>query len=370
MVSFVDPEATPDRLSAASELFRPWQRVNLPEVGEMRSRIRSYARLQPRFVIFHSAPQFDDALQRTIVEHEPDVVHVYGLPLAQYIPSILQRGIPVALDVMDSWSLRYRRFAREAGPLVGTAWRARSLINARYERWAAHLGTTIVASNQADCRALIAAGSAESKTTVVTNGVDAVGYFTPAPSEPATSDLIFVGDMSYGPNADAAELLISSILPRVRSSFPAARAVIVGKNPDPRLVAQAGRAVEVTGYVEDVRPFLHRAAVVVIPLSAGTGIKNKVLEAMATARPVVMTPVAAEGIAVQDGLHAFVRTGTQGLVDAVESVLANRSAAQQLGRAGRALVTERYGWKARTDELVDVYERAIKGPGERRAEAT
>jgi glycosyltransferase involved in cell wall biosynthesis len=337
--------------------------VGLPEVGEMSSRIRSYARLQPRFVIFHSAPQFDEALQRTILEHDPDVVHVYGLPLAQYIPSILQRRIPVALDVMDSWSLRYRRFAREAGPLAGTAWGVRSLVNARYERWAARLGVTIIASNEADCRALIAAGSPESKTTVVQNGVDAAGYFTPAPSEPATSDLVFVGDMSYAPNADAAELLISSILPRVQSSFPAARAVIVGKNPGSRLVAKAGTAVEVTGFVEDVRPFLHRAAVVVIPLSAGTGIKNKVLEAMAAARPVVMTPVAAEGIAVQDGVHGFVRDETDGLVDAVASVLADRSAAQQLGRAARALVTERYGWKARIDELVDVYERAIKGPG-------
>lgn len=336
----------------------------------MRSRIRSYARLQPRFVIFHSTPRFDEALQRAIDEHEPDIVHVYGLPLAQYIPSIFLRGIPVALDVMDSWSLRYRRFAREAGPLAGTAWRARSLINARYERRTARLSATIIASNEADCQTLIASGSPESRTTVVKNGVDAAGYFTPAPSEPANSDLVFVGDMSYAPNADAAEHLISSILPGVQSSFPAARAVIVGKNPGARLVAQAGRAVEVTGFVEDVRPFLHRAAVVVIPLSAGTGIKNKVLEAMAAARPVVMTPVAAEGIAVEDGVHGLVRAGTEGLVDAVAGLLADRSAAHRLGRAARSLVTEHYGWKARTDELVDVYERAITRPGERRSEAT
>jgi hypothetical protein len=122
-------------------------------------------------------------------------------------------------------------------------------------------------------------------------------------------------------------------------------------------------AVEVVGAVPDVRPHLAAAAAVVAPVRFGTGMRGKLLEALAMGRPVVTTSVGAEGLGAVSGRHLLVADGAADLAAGIERVLADPGFAAQLGAAGRALVAERFDWGAIAAAHEDIYERVIRDPG-------
>jgi len=153
--------------------------------------------------------------------------------------------------------------------------------------------------------------------------------------------------MSFPPNVAAMSWFVAEVLPHLRTARPDVTITIVGRDPDPTVVAMAAdAAVTVTGSVDDVRPFLARAAVVVAPMVSGSGIKNKILEAMAMQRPVVATSLAAEGVAATPGRDLLVADGAPAFAAAVESLLADPGWAASIAAAGRTLVETRYTWEA------------------------
>ncbi len=175
-------------------------------------------------------------------------------------------------------------------------------------------------------------------------GVDC-GYFRPPEPAPAPAvDLLFVANFVHPPNADAVRFLVHEVLPRLGR---AARLRVVGHNVPPEIagLAQAG-AVEITGPVPDLRPHLAGAAVVVAPVRFGTGMRGKVLEALAMARPLVTTSVGAEGLGAISGQHLLVADGARAFAGAVRRVLDDAGFAERLGAAGRALVEARFDWDA------------------------
>jgi glycosyltransferase involved in cell wall biosynthesis len=162
--------------------------------------------------------------------------------------------------------------------------------------------------------------------------------------------------MSFGPNIAAARWFATDVLPRLRSRCPDAHFTIVGRDPDPSVLALASApGVTVTGRVDDVRPYLARAAVVVAPLVSGSGIKNKVLEALAMGRPVVATPLAVEGLVATAGEDLVVASGADGVADAVADLLADEPRADAIAAAGRRLVERRYSWRAAADRYAALY---------------
>ena len=158
--------------------------------------------------------------------------------------------------------------------------------------------------------------------------------------------VVFVGAMAYAPNVAAMRYFTDEVLPIVRRTRPGARLTIVGRDPAPVVRAMASEGVDVTGEVDDVRPYLARAAVFVAPMVSGSGIKNKVLEAMAMGRPVVATPLAIEGLPLRHGENVLVADGAAGLADAIHRLLADPGEAARIGGGGRALVERIYTWDA------------------------
>ena len=121
-------------------------------------------------------------------------------------------------------------------------------------------------------------------------------------SRPVPGRIVFTGAMNYPPNIVAADFLARLLLPRVRTVRPDTQLVIVGREPDPRVLGLAALdGVDVTGAVDDIRPWLQSAQVFVCPMLSGTGIKNKLLEAMASGLPCVATPLALQGLNVSAG---------------------------------------------------------------------
>ena len=182
--------------------------------------------------------------------------------------------------------------------------------------------------------------------SVVPTGVDS-DYFAPATSETRSKRLVFTGSMDWLPNADAAQFFCREILPIVREAEPEVTFTIVGRSPTPAVRRLAeDRGVEVTGRVEDVRPYLARASVYVVPLRIGGGTRLKIFEAMAAGRAVVSTSIGAEGLPVEHGRHLLLADQPGEFARSVIALLRDPDTRASLAREARALVTERYDWSA------------------------
>ena len=191
------------------------------------------------------------------------------------------------------------------------------------------------------------------------NGVDA-GYFDPAlghpdPFPPGTRPVVFTGAMDYWPNVDAVVWFANEIFPAVRAQYPDTSFYIVGSRPGTAVNAlTAVEGVTVTGRVPDIRPYLAHAHVAVAPLRVARGVQNKVLEAMAMARPIVTTPEALEGVGARVGEEVLCASGAPAFRDAVLEVLAGGDI--RMGRAARARVLADFDWGATLRPLVAALE--------------
>jgi glycosyltransferase involved in cell wall biosynthesis len=199
----------------------------------------------------------------------------------------------------------------------------------------------VVFVSRRDAEAILGEGAGE----VVSIGVDHARFRRSRPG--ATNALVFSGIMSYGPNEDAALVLLEQVFPLVRSAVPDAELFIVGRDPSRRLRARAAGTpgVTVTGFVPDVRPWLERAAVAAVPMRQGSGVQNKVLEAMAMELPVVTTSLVSAGLRVAGGeAPVVVADEVREFAEAVVKLLAQEQERARLAAAGRRFVEEHYDW--------------------------
>ncbi len=211
-------------------------------------------------------------------------------------------------------------------------------------------GVLAVSEADRDTFARLYPSVANTPTWVVRTGVD-TQYFVPSSNEPTERRLVFTGSMDWLPNEDAMTYFCHDILPLVVEQEPHVRLSIVGRAPTPAVRALASDRVEVTGTVDDVRPYIDRAAVYVVPLRIGGGTRLKIFEAMAMGRAVVSTTVGAEGLPVVDGTHAIVADEPRTFADAIVSLLRGPSRRHAIERAARSLVVEQFDWSAVAGEL-------------------
>lgn len=256
---------------------------------------------------------------------------------------------PLIVDSIDEPILREMRALRHA------RWRDRPehLYRAwrfwRYERKMLSRAALNIYVSEVDA-AIYASCFPGRRTAVVPNGVD-TAYFAPVTLAAEPGYVVFEGNMNFEPNVHTAQVLVREILPRVRRRVPHAKVVLVGRNPTAAVSALASDDVEVTGAVDDIRPYLARAAVFACPMRLGSGIKNKILQAWAMGRPVVATSESLGGISATDELNILVRDDPQEFADAVADLILDPQRAARLGAAGRETVAGEYSWQLRSSQL-------------------
>ncbi len=280
-------------------------------------------------------------LRRELADFQPDVVHVGPGKLAGLLDEL--GGRPNVLGVMDTWHLNAISRTNASSGLRRLVLRADI---ARISRWEAtrYRGWDRVVPSNVDDMETMRELDAELRMTLIPIGFDAAAY---APDPSATRDpnrVIFHGAMSYPPNIRAVEFLARDILPLVRAQVPEAHLALVGRDPTPRVTVLGDLpGVEVTGGVDDMRAWLTGSAVWVGPFLDGTGIKTKLLEAMATDLPCVVTPLGGRGLAPSSG--AFLEGSTAEEVAAhVVALLRDPARAAALGKAGGDYVRAGYDW--------------------------
>ncbi|HLH42343.1 MAG TPA: glycosyltransferase [Bryobacteraceae bacterium] len=189
-------------------------------------------------------------------------------------------------------------------------------------------------------------------------GIDTSLYqFRPGGREPFT--LLFLGSFRHAPNQEALNWFVRDILPRVRAREPRARLIVVGSDPPPPHSIPHDAAIELKGYVEDVREPLSQYAVFVCPILSGSGVRVKLLEAFAAGMPVVSTRLGAEGLAQQDGEICMLADAPRDFADRVVDLLQNPAKAEQMARSARAEVATLRDMRSMTERLVEAYREEV-----------
>ena len=282
---------------------------------------------------------------RLAAEKQYDVI-VSGKYTFPAVEPLLRRGVPLVADMCDATSARIRRTAQYA-PWLKRPFLALEYLHVRQiERQLMRVADHSIFISCRDREDVLGADT-RARTTIVPNGVD-LAYWQRSAPRLGYRTIVFTGAMGYRPNTDAALYLIQEILPAVERQIPDVRLLIVGKEPPPAL-RQAGQRpnVTVTGFVEDVRPYLEQATVFAAPLRFGAGMQNKVLEAMAMEVPVVASPLAADGLRTEEG-HVpplQVAADTDGFVDALVRTLQEREANPEPDREARRFVERHFVWE-------------------------
>lgn len=306
-----------------------------PSPGALRRRL---LRLGP----YERDPALARAIHRRLTGSLYGGVHVEKPAMLPYLPQGLR--IPIVLDTFAyGLSGGLRALRHESGLMV----RIRNLLRlARFATFDAlcwPVTRCILVVSEVDRQRCLRERPGR-KVLVVPNGVDC-SAIRPGPfREAGPHILLFTGDMSFDPNVHAAQVLASHVFPQVRMVHPDAELHLVGRNPDPRVLALRGPGVVVTGAVPDMLPHLQAATVYVAPLTTGAGTRTKLLEALAAGLPVVTTSVGIEGIEAVNGQHVVTAEDAESAAEAALRLLANSQERRRLGDAARRLVEDRYDW--------------------------
>ena len=326
-----------------------------------------------------SVYSWQPAMAREIVQraarNEFDIIHIehlrgsrFGLFLKSRV-----RNVPVLWDSVDCISHLFQQAARQSRSFVGKFMtrfelsrtrRAEGDLACQFD----HLLVT-APSDRTALLGLVPQGRNPSAISVLPNGVD-LEYFHPNTKiqrEPET--LIFSGKMSYHANISMATYLVEEIMPRIWKVRPATRLYIVGKDPSTAIKKmERNPLITVTGTVEDIRPFLWRATVSVVPLLYGAGIQNKILEAMATGTPVVTTCQTLSALQAQPGRDLFASDDPDGISQAILQLISNRDLQKETGDAAERYIRTFHNWSLIASQLVSIYQQTLEGSSEKDVE--
>jgi glycosyltransferase involved in cell wall biosynthesis len=321
-------------------------------------------RARTSFLIGRDAvPSMREAVERALAETNFDAVHVDHLQMAQFVPPGLAARTRVVLDHHNIEHRIPQRLAETPGaanPLLRWYWGREWPKLRDWELAACCRCDRVLVVSDEDKDGLIALAPAlAGRLDVVPIGVD-TDYFAPIrPWRPGSRTLLSIGTMFWPPNVDSMLHFCADILPKIKKRVPDVKVNIVGARPVKAVCVLGERdpdTIVVTGSVPDVRPYGEDCGAFIVPLRAGSGMRVKILNALAMGLPVVSTSVGAEGIEVTNGENIVLADGAEDFADAVVRVLTEPALAQKIARGGRSLMDARYAWDRVGERLLGVYD--------------
>ena len=295
----------------------------------------------------------EDHVADTVATRPIDCIFVFSGQMAQFIPADFAGR--VVMDFADVDSAKFESYAEEgSGPMAWIHRREGRLLQA-FEKAVAERADHSLFVSEAEAALFRArSGLSDDRIKAMGNGID-LAFYGAVDIEPADSDqpmILFTGQMDYQPNIQAVQSFSNQVMPDILARFPDARFVVVGRAPTDKVRQLDGRnGTVVIGSVDDIRSWIRAAAVVVAPLRIARGIQNKVLEAMAMAKPVVVSQCAAEGIEAINGEHFVVAASVAEEARLICELLDDPQRAGRLGEQAQRLIHAKYSWET---QLVDL----------------
>ena len=380
LLAFADD---PSDMQYQVELARWCASERIIRLRKFRARLRAVMTLllrRPLSLGYFGSRKMARIVKRALAEQSAgqsfDAVFVYSSAMAQYVPAEWRSRTIV--DLVDVDSEKWREYAKRTSPPQSWLYRVEAARLRKYEhevvsRFASTILTT---RREAILLSDLDEFTRRARLRVITNGVD-LEYFKPdestaravasgsishhplsaARSAGFVPRLVFTGAMDYYANVEAVEWFVAKVLPLIREQQPHTKFLIVGSSPTPRVSKLAGQpGVTVTGFVEDVRPYLHSATACVVPLRIARGVQNKLLEAMACGKAVVATPQAAAGLKIRNGEDLLVAETPEEFAAATLMIIRNATLRESLGWHARSFVEAEHNWQPLLQGLIELAE--------------
>jgi len=294
-----------------------------------------------------------DKINTLVSKERFDIIQVHQAYLAKLLPRTEAATILDMQDILSEYE-RLVMLAKTKATHRFTAWLEWKKMQALERKAVRQFDMCVTISE--DDKAKFLKLFPDARVAMVTNGVD-LDYFQSQPASPEGANLVFVGSMQYTPNADAVLYFYRDILPLIRQHRPDVHFYVVGWGPPPEIMTlNDDPNVTVTGFVEDVRPYVADSVLAVVPLRFGSGVRNKILEAWAMAKAVVSTSLGAEGLAVRHGENILLADEPNQFARSVLNLLDDRQQRIRLAQAGRRLVESKYAWSEISRQMNAVYE--------------
>lgn len=286
-------------------------------------------------------------IRKLLDEIQPDHIYCQLVRVAEYV-----KHSPIAktLDYQDVFSKGAERRSRTAPFFLRPVLRSeyRRLLKYEHEVFDLFDNKTIISVQDRD----LIPHPDRGQIAVVINGVD-TDFFTPREAEPEY-DIVFTGNMGYPPNVDAAIYLAREVLPKVREKRPGTTLTLAGATPHASVQALRNDHVIVTGWVEDIRDSYAKARLFIAPMRIGTGLQNKLLEAMAMRIPSITSPLANQALNARHGQEILVGNSTDEYASLILEVLGDESIARKLAANGHQFIHRNYNWAAATQVLEEM----------------
>ena len=297
----------------------------------------------------HKAAKKINAL---IDKHKPDMLFGQLLRVAEYIR---KKDIPKVIDYQDVFSYGMKRRADIASPIT------RPVFNMEYKRLKRYEAAifddfdvkTIISEPDRD----LIPHPKKNEILIIPNGVDH-DFFAPQEKE-KKYDIVFTGNMSYAPNVNAVEYLANEILPIVWKQIPNAKMYIAGATPDPKVKKAACDNIIISGWLDDIRDAYAQSRIFIAPMRIGTGLQNKLLEAMSMGLPAITTPLANGSLGAGNGKEILVGSNAEEPAQHIITLLTDNDRAKQIAQAGFDFTNRVYDWGKATHIMEEAMKKAI-----------
>lgn len=358
LLAFSEPGQDPTELTPAYDKVVTVPRDQGYSLGKL---LRGAVGNTPLPLLNYTSEEMKQALARILNEKEFDIIQIESIHLMNYLPVIRaarSRSLVICdwhnveSDLMRQYAESQSNIARKTYARRTARLMSESEVRALRE-FDAHL---VVSEHDASRLRTMNSGS---RIQVIENGVD-VDYYHDDDQTKIRKRIVFVGSMDYHANIQAAISFATNVWPMVHEKHSEMTLTIVGRDPSTsvrELATMAG--VEVTGSVEDVRPYYREAVIAVVPLKVGGGSRLKILEAMAAGVPVLSTTLGVEGLYVHNGENILLSDSNEGLAGAIMSLMSDSDLRTQIISGGRKLVADRYDWSRLGSTLFDYYQQLL-----------
>ncbi len=291
-------------------------------------------------------------VNQLIEKHQPDMLYGQLLRVAEYIR---HKDTPKAIDYQDIFSYGMKRRADVA------SFATRPIYTMEYRRLARYEAAifedfdvkTIISEPD---RALFP-HERRDEILIIPNGVDH-DFFKPTERE-KRYDLVFTGNMSYAPNVNAVDYLANEILPIVWKTLPDVRLYIAGATPDPKVKKCASERIVVSGWLDDIRTAYAESRVFIAPMRIGTGLQNKLLEAMSMRLPAITSPLANASLGAKPDEEILVGSNAEEMARHIVTLLTDKEKADRLAQAGFDFTNRVYDWGKATEVLEEAMKNAL-----------
>lgn len=327
--------------------------VHSPRLVNFKNVLRNYVytkSLQIGYWDSHKARKAYKAFEHQV---SPDVIYNQ---MVRTMTLVARSPLPKVMDFQDALSMNTERRMEKAHGLWHYIlhFEFKMLRSTEYNSFKIFDALTII--SEIDSEAI--PHNKNGEIHIVPNGVD-FDYFHPMDT-PKKYDIVFCGNMGYDPNVKAATSLVQEVMPLVWKEYPSATVLLAGTSPKNTVRKLASNRVTVSGWVEDIRQSYAQARIFAAPMQTGSGLQNKLLEAMSMQIPCVTTPIANIPLGAEEGREVFVGNSPKEFADRIITLLRSAEEQKRLGQAGYQFVKEHFSWESAGAKLEAILTEAAK----------